>query len=68
MNAETGTVKSFMKSYENEVKAVDRLTITGDDYGLRAESFQSSIVIVARNRVPIESPQGGAEDAAKVST
>jgi hypothetical protein len=31
-----GTVKIFMKRYENEVKAVDRYTITGDDYGGRS--------------------------------
>jgi hypothetical protein len=52
-----GTVKSFLKRYENEVKAVDRLTITGDDYGLRsafalrATAGQGRIcTIVHRNR------------------
>jgi hypothetical protein len=28
------------------------LTITGDDYGLRGECYESSIVIIARNRSP----------------
>jgi len=37
------------------------LTITGDDYGLRGEFSQSSIVIVARNRQPIRINAGAQE-------
>jgi hypothetical protein len=42
-----------MAALESSRVLVSRITITGDDYGLRGECYESSIVIVARTRPPI---------------